>query len=116
MAQNVNSQPPTGIFAEPTVHIEPNHTSYKRFTITLSSSVERVGVGGEGGGRTYLMVGKTAEGNGDTTLSRGGGGGLLIHRLCFPRQTHEMTMSNGSGKIGATLGQWVVKNVLMIAA
>lgn len=35
MAHNRHSQPPTSLFAEPTVHIELNHTSCQRLLIML---------------------------------------------------------------------------------
>lgn len=52
MAHNMHSQPPTSLFAEPTVHIELNHTSCQRLLIILYSLGQRMVVVGGGGGRS----------------------------------------------------------------
>lgn len=70
---HITCQPPTGIFAEPTVHIEPNHTSCKRFTIPLSSSGQKSGGRWRRRRRTHLMVGKRAEGNGNNGVTKSWG-------------------------------------------
>lgn len=70
---HITCQPPTGIFAEPTVHIEPNHTSCKRFTIPLSSSGQKSGSRWRRRRRTHLMVGKRAEGNGNKGITKSWG-------------------------------------------
>lgn len=39
-----------------------------------------------------LTVDRIVEGNRNLALQSGGGGGLLIHWLSFPHQTHGMAM------------------------
>lgn len=112
---NMSSQPPTRISAEPTVRIEPSHTSCERLTIILSSPVEESGRRWGWRKETCLIAGKRAELNG-RHQPRGGGGGLLYSLVLIPLPDSWNNSAVGlRGKNGATLGQWAVENVLMTA-